>query len=108
MSQFKKNLSFLPGVEGVLRLALFESNKPSPVWVIENKPGKAGSVVVYHFLATEYGDLTVEAAKAGLVLFAEHVESAREAPGVHPNVDLLFDVIERNRVLTIQVIKAES
>lgn len=104
MSQFKKNLASLPGVDGVERLELFESSNPQPIAVIENKPGKAGSVAVYHYLKAEYGTLNYKSAKTGLELFAEHVITAAENPGAHPNIDFLFDVIENDRKLSIQVI----
>jgi len=104
MSQFKKNLESLPGIDGIERLELFEDNIPQPTTIIENKPGKAGSVAVYNFLKSEYGQLNYESAKIGLELFAEHVISAAENPGAHPNIDFLFDVIENDRVLTINVI----
>ncbi len=102
MSQFKENLVSLPGIDGIERLMLFEEGEV--LGVIENKPGKAGSVAVYHFLKVEYGSLTKEAAIAGVEIFAEHVAAARQTPGAHPNIDLLFDVIENNRELTLQVI----
>ena len=105
MSQFKKNLESLPGIDGIERLELVEGNKPEPVAVIENKPGKSGSVAVYNFLKSEYDQLNYESAKIGLELFAEHVISAAENPGAHPNIDFLFDVIENDRILTINIIK---
>jgi len=104
MSEFKKNLETLPGINGIERLELFEINNPQPVVVIENKPGKAGSLAVYNFLKLEYGQLNYESAKIGLELFAEHVISAAQSPGAHPNIDLLFNVIENDRNLTIRVI----
>jgi len=104
MSQFKKNLESLPGIDGIERLELFEDNKSQPVTIIENKPGKAGSVAVYNFLKSEYDQLNYESAKIGLELFAEHVISAAENPGAHPNIDFLFDVIENDRVVSIRVV----
>lgn len=109
MSQFKLNLLTLPSIEGILRLTLSEADKEARfIGEIENKPGKTGSLAVYHFLALEYGDLTAEAAKAGLALFAEHVESAQEQPGAHPNIDLLLDVVDKNRVLSMRIFKNED
>lgn len=106
MSQFKQNLASLPSIESICRLTVIEGEQL--VAEIENKSGKAGSLAVYYFLALEYGDLTVEAAKAGLVLFGEHVESAQKQPGAHPNIDLLFDVIDNNRGLSMRVFRDES
>jgi len=104
MSQFKKNLESLPGIEGIERLELFEGDNLQPVAIIENKSGKAGSVAVYNFLKSEYDQLDYESAKIGLELFAEHVISAAENPGAHPNIDFLFNVIENDRILKINII----
>ena len=105
MSEFKKNLEFLPSVEGIERLELFEEGNSQPVLAIENKPGKAGSVAVYHAIEKEYGRLDHESANAGLEIFAEHVISAAKTPGAHPNIDFLFRVIENDQVLSIKIIE---
>ena len=105
MSEFKKNLEFLPGVENIERLELFEKGNSQPVLTIENKPGKAGSVAVYNAIKKEYDKLDHESANAGLEIFAEHVISAAKTPGAHPNIDFLFKVIENDWVLTIKIIE---
>lgn len=104
MSQFQKNLALLPRVEHIESLQLWEENGIEPVAVIDNLPGKAGSVAVYHFLLLEYGCLNPIAAQAGLDLFAEHVAAAREHPGSHPNIDRLFDIIKFKQKFLIKVI----
>ena len=104
MSEFKKNLEFLPSVEAIERLELFEGKNAQPVTTIENKPGKSGSVAVYNAIKLEYDKLDYKSAQAGLEIFAEHVIDAAKTPGAHPNIDLLFNVIESDRVLTINVI----
>lgn len=71
--------------------------------VIENRPGSQGSVKVYHHLHTKYGSLGTEAAKYGLDLYAEHTADAQAHPGKHPNIDRLFEVINNNITLQIQI-----
>lgn len=59
---------------------------------LENKPGQAGSLAVYHALAQRHGGVITPAAAAeGLVLYAEHTADARAVPGKHPNIDRLLD-----------------
>jgi energy-coupling factor transporter ATP-binding protein EcfA2 len=43
---------------------------------LENKPGKAGSLAVYHALAARHGRIDAAAAQEGLELFAEHTADA--------------------------------
>ncbi len=71
--------------------------------IIENKPGSQGSVRVYHHLFKKWGSLSVNAAKEGLKLYAEHTEDAEVNPGKHPNIDRLFSVIEDNKPLSVKV-----
>ena len=58
---------------------------------IENKPGQAGSLVVYAALAALYGgSITPAAASLGLEWYAEHTADALAFPGKHPNIDRLL------------------
>jgi hypothetical protein len=58
---------------------------------LENKPGQAGSLVVYAALAALYGGrITPQAASLGLEWYAEHVADAQAFPGKHPNIDRLL------------------
>ena len=72
---------------------------------IENKPGQAGSVVVYAALAALYGgSITPAAASLGLEWYAEHTADALAFPGKHPNIDRLLawaQGTDTYRVLTI-------
>ncbi len=63
---------------------------------IENKPGSQGSFRVYHFVANKWGGLGQEAAREALDLFAEHTQDAKQHPGKHPNIDRLFEIVEKN------------
>lgn len=65
--------------------------------------GKLGSLKLYHALAEKFdGKLTALAAQQGIEWFAEHVEDAKQHSGKHPNIDLLFKVINEDLVLTLE------
>ncbi len=99
---FKDNLALLPSIDAVERIDLVD-DKGAVVATIENKPGKQGSLAVYHYLRQAFGELDVNAAEHGLALFAEHTADARNRPGAHPNVDRLFEVVSNGQTLRIEV-----
>ena len=72
--------------------------------MVENVPGKSGSVSVYHHVSSDNGQLDKSAAETAFQLYAEHTEDARLNPGKHPNIDRLFDVIENNLSYQVKVI----
>lgn len=88
---FAENLAALPEAQGK-RLRLFDEQGAEKA-VIENAPGTAGSFRVYACLAAEHGSINAEAARAGILIYAEHTEDARLNPGKHPNIDRLFEVL---------------
>lgn len=100
---FKDNLRQLPAVDDVQRIELSDANG-SVVARIDNIPGKQGSLAVYHYLRDVFGRLDAEAAEHGLAVFAEHTPDARNAPGAHPNIDLLFKIVAGGAPLLIDVI----
>lgn len=87
---FAENLAALPATDSLARVELTGAN--GAVETIENKPGSAGSVRVYAYLAGKHGAIDTAAAEEGLAIYAEHTEDARANPGKHPNIDRLFDV----------------
>ncbi len=92
---FADNLKRLPAVDDIEKLELLD-DREEVVAVLENKPGKAGSLAVYNHLIQRHRRLDAAAALEGLELFAEHTEDAKKAPGKHPNIDRLFEVIRQN------------
>ncbi|MDD3483866.1 DUF2322 family protein [Azovibrio restrictus] len=88
---FAENLKKLPGISHLAAIQLLDA-EGQEVALIENKPGSAGSVAVYNHLAQTYGSITLEAAKKGLEIYAEHSEDARQNPGKHPNIDRLLQI----------------
>ncbi len=65
--------------------------------------GKLGSLKLYNALAEKFdGKLTASAAQQGVEWFAEHVEDAKQNAGKHPNIDLLFKVINQDLALTLE------
>ena len=103
MSVFKKNLESLASVNHLAKLEVLNENNSEVVVSIENKPGKAGSLAVYHHLNNEFGSMTPEAASAGLELFGEYTEEAKANPGSHPNIAFLFKVISQGDSYKIKV-----
>jgi len=89
--KFSENLSLLPGVEGIAAIELLDSSG-ARVGQIENKPGQAGSLRVYCWLAKTFGAITPEAAELGIRIYAEHTQDARANPGKHPNIDRLCGI----------------
>lgn len=88
---FSDNLSQLPVMDTVAAIELVDQSG-TPVAKIENKPGQAGSLRVYCWLADKLGAITPEAAELGLKIYAEHTQDARANPGKHPNIDRLFKI----------------
>lgn len=86
---FADRLKTLPAVNHLAALQLLDGNG-QVVATIENKPGQAGSLAVYHALAAQHGGtITPAAAALGLQWYAEHTADAQQHPGKHPNIDRL-------------------
>lgn len=99
---FADNLAGLPAVDHLARVELLEGD--TVVAVIENRPGSAGSVRVYAWLAQRFGCIDAAAATEGVRLYAEHSEDARGNPGKHPNIDRLLEL--GGRVLRVRSVAA--
>lgn len=102
---FKDNLAHLPAIGGIERIDLVDGSG-AVVASIENKPGKQGSLAVYHYLKQAFGTLDARAAEHGLAIFAEHTADARNRPGPHPNVDRLLAIAAGGETLSIDVVPA--
>ena len=101
MKTFAENLSVLPKLDDLTSLQLLDG-QGTPQALIENKPGTQGSFRVYHFVAEQWGGLGPEAAREALQIFAEQAQDARQQPGKHPNIDRLFEIVEKNLRYTVQ------
>lgn len=87
---FSHRLQQLPSVAHLATLQVLGTDG-QVIATLENKPGQAGSLAVYHALAALYGGtITPAAATLGLEWYAEHTEDARAHPGKHPNIDRLM------------------
>lgn len=102
MKKFTEILPTLENADHIQKIELFNADGSS-AGKIENKPGSAGSVRVYHHLWKKYGAINVEAAKEGLKIYAEHTEDAENNPEKHPNIDRLLEVIEAKKSLTVKI-----
>lgn len=91
---FADKLKTLPGVSHLAALQLLDA-AGEVVATIENKPGQAGSLAVYHALHQQFGGIHADAARHGLALYAEHTADARARPGAHPNIDRLLAIAEQ-------------
>lgn len=101
MSTFQENLKKLPGISHLAGINLLD-DEGNIVATLENKPGQAGSVAVYNYLAQIHGAITPQAAAKGVELYAEHSEDAKLNPGKHPNIDRLIKLQEEQRTLRIK------
>ncbi|MET0335252.1 MAG: DUF2322 family protein [Rhizobacter sp.] len=102
---FADNLKTLPAIGHLAGLQLVD-DAGAPAATLDNKPGSAGSVAVYHALSQRYGAITVEAAHEGLALYAEHTADARAHPGKHPNIDRLLALVERGGRFEVKLLPA--
>jgi hypothetical protein len=108
--QFNEILATLPTIDHLTAIELFAAD--TQLARIENKPGSAGSVRVYHALFLEFGEINRAAAEKGLLIYAEHTADAVAFPGKHPNIDRLLDLTkdasatEANQALSVTLILA--
>lgn len=101
---FAEILDTLPTIDHLSGLNIKQGDEV--IHHIPAVPGKLGSLRLYHALAEKFnGKLDRTSAQQGIVWFAEHVEDAKNNPGKHPNIDLLFDVIENHRLLHLELLK---
>ena len=105
MNNFVANLATLPSTEHIARLELHDADGHC-IAVIENRPGSAGSVAVYHAVSRPDGLLDRAAAEQALTLYAEHTVDARTHPGKHPNIDRLFELIDADAVFQVHIVAA--
>jgi hypothetical protein len=102
---FSDHLKQLPPVPHLAALELIDA-QGAVCARIENKPGQAGSLVVYAALAAKHGRITPQAAQEGLDIYAEHTADARAFPGKHPNIDRLITLLASDGELGVRLIEA--
>ncbi|MCK3657962.1 hypothetical protein A4G18_04360 [Pasteurellaceae bacterium Pebbles2] len=92
---FKTNLEQLPAIEHLSGLQVLDGE--NVIHEIPAVAGKLGSLRVYYALAEQFsGKLDRTSAQKGLEIFAEHTEDAKQNVGKHPNIDLLFKVVNED------------
>lgn len=105
---FVEQLKHLPSAAHIAAIELLDASG-QVVARIDNQPGKAGSVTVYHALAQRHGGvLTPQAAREGLELFCEHTAAARAHPGSHPNIDRLLAWAEDTASHTVRLVEVQA
>ncbi|KGQ70521.1 hypothetical protein A1D23_01635 [Chelonobacter oris] len=98
---FQQNLAAMPNIDHLSGLNVL-NQQDEIVHHIPAVAGKLGSLRLYNALSEQFQQqLTAQAARQGLLWFAEHVADAENNPGKHPNIDLLCDVITHNRHLIL-------
>ncbi|MCI7354277.1 MAG: DUF2322 family protein [[Actinobacillus] rossii] len=102
---FKTILDTLPTIEHLSGLNVLDGE--TLIHHIPAVAGKLGSLRVYNALAQQFnGKLDRTSAEKGLEIFAEHTVDAKVNVGKHPNIDLLLDVIAKNKTYQLQPILA--
>ncbi|AZN35264.1 DUF2322 family protein [Iodobacter ciconiae] len=101
---FADILASLPAIDHLSALELLDGE--TIIARIENKPGQAGSVRVYHALYQEFGAINAVAAAKGIRLYAEHSQDAIAFPGKHPNIDRLLALAEDKQAIAVKLIAA--
>jgi hypothetical protein len=104
---FAENLKTLPGVAHLEAIRLLDG-QGEVVATIENKPGQTASLAIYNHLGQIYGAITLDAAKKGLELYAEHAVDAQAHPGKHPNVDRLLKLAADGGMLRLKHVFASG
>lgn len=99
--KFSDNLSMIPAADTLAAIELTDQSGAT-VARIENKPGQAGSLRVYAWLAETLGAITPEAAALGLKMYAEHTQDALANPGKHPNIDRLLGIKAPGQTLQVK------
>ena len=103
---FAERLKTFPSVSHLAAVQLLDE-QGQVVATIENKPGQAGSLALYHALAEQHGGAVTPAAAAlGVEWYAEHTADARAFPGKHPNIDRLLAWAQGSAVFTLKPIAA--
>ena len=103
---FADTLKTLPSVAHLSALRLLDA-AGAVVATIENKPGQAGSLAVYHALSQRHGGrIDAAAAREGLALYGEHTDDARAHPGKHPNIDRLLALADAGDALVVVLVSA--
>ena len=101
---FKDILETLPSIEHLTGLDVLKGE--TVIHHIPAAPGKLGSLRLYNALAEKFnGKLDRTSAQQGIEWFAEHVEDAKQPPGKHPNIDLLFKVVEEELSYSLMPLK---
>jgi hypothetical protein len=104
MPTFAELLAALPSVDHLAALELTPDGTAGAAARIENRPGQAGSLRLYHALYLQFGAIDTQAAAEGLRLYAEHTADAEAHPGKHPNIDRLFAILRDGQRYSVTLI----
>ncbi|MCB5196156.1 DUF2322 family protein [Deefgea salmonis] len=99
---FAEQLAQMPTINHLSAIELLDGE--TVIARIDNRPGQAGSVRLYHALYQEFGAISDIAAQKGLRLYAEHTADAQAFPGKHPNIDRLLLIADSGQPLAVRLI----
>lgn len=101
---FQENLAQMPDIQHLAAIEI-KDESGKIIHTIPAVEGKLGSLKLYYALSEQFQQrLDAQAAKQGLMWFAEYVQDAKENFGKHPNIDLLLRVEQEHLVLKINSI----
>lgn len=101
---FKDYLNTFPAIDHLAAIYILDK-ADTVVHQIAAQEGTLGSLRLYYTLAQKYHHyLNEEAARQGLIWYAEHLADAEANLGKHPNIDFLLKTIRENRTYRIQPI----
>ncbi|WP_288842330.1 DUF2322 family protein [uncultured Deefgea sp.] len=99
---FAEQLAQMPTINHLSAIELLDGE--TVIARIDNRPGQAGSVRLYHALYQEFGAISDIAAQKGLRLYAEHTADAQAFPGKHPNIDRLLLIADSGQPLAVRLL----
>jgi len=103
MANDQDKLEGLPSVDNLAGLELYGEGFEPEAWV-EHTPDRTTTVAIYYQMAIDYGGISPTAARKALDLFGDQAEEARAHPGRHPDIDRLFEVIDRGQYLSVRAV----
>lgn len=99
---FGADFNNLPDTCHLKSITLSDMNSDTAVSV-DNIPGKQASVKILYAISQANGfKISSEQARIGVSLFGDYAEEEKQQPGAHPNIKLLFDIIDNSQVWKVE------
>ncbi len=99
---FGTDFNNLPDTSHLKSITLSDTNSDTS-FSVDNIPGKQASVkILYAISSANDFKISRDQASMGVTLFGDYAEEEKQQPGAHPNIKLLFDIIENNQVWKVE------